>query len=383
MTDFASSISVLVLLGALLALYAARVVRAGRARDARVEREGGGPLVGQAPMEMAYWALSPLGRLCNQLGIRAAWVTYGSLAFGAGAALSIGSGHYGIGALLATFGFLGDALDGMVARLSGSASARGELLDATVDRIIELLIFGGLAVSLRASIPLLVLTLLASAGAVMVSHATAKAEALGVTAPRGIMRRTERATILTAALLVTPLVEHGAPRYGTVPLIIALALIGVLANVSALQRLASVSSALDAGARKTPRAGLLVFVRHQAAALLGTVVDFATMTTLVELGLAGPVAATGCGAAVGGTLNFLVGRHWVFDATTERPQAQALRYVFVSVTSLIFNMAGEHLSTGVLHTNYVIGRIVTALLVATLWNYPMQRAFVFRPRELS
>jgi phosphatidylglycerophosphate synthase/putative flippase GtrA len=383
MIDFTSSISLLTLLGLVLGSYCVRLALAGRARDPRVDREGGGPIVGRGPMEMAYWALGPLGRACHALGVRAAWVTYASLALGVAAGVSIALGHFGLGAALCTASFLGDAIDGMVARLAGTASDRGELLDATVDRYVELLVFGGLAVAVRSSVPLLVLTLLASAGATLVSHATAKAEALGAAAPRGIMRRAERATVLTLALVATPLVARLAPRLADVPLAVALGVVGVFANASAVLRLRAVARGLGAARAPAARRRPLLFLRHQMGAAFATLSDFATMTTLVEVGLTGPVAATGLGAAVGGVVNFVLGRHWVFGETWERPQPQALHYALVSGVSLALNMAGEHVLVGRWHTQYVLARIATALGVAVFWNYPMHRVLVFRTREAS
>jgi phosphatidylglycerophosphate synthase len=244
MIDLASTISLFALLAIVTAAYAVRVIRLGRARHPRVEQEGGGPLVGQKPMEMIYWALAPIGQACARRSITASQISWLSLLLGLLAGVLIGTGHFGLGALVSTASFLGDAVDGMVARMTGSASDQGELLDAAIDRYVEMFILGGLAVALRASAPLLVTTLAALGGAVMVSYATAKAEALGVRAPRGIMRRTERTTLITVALAISPLVDRVYGRVHHAPIVAALIAVGVLGNLSAVQRLIAVGRAL-------------------------------------------------------------------------------------------------------------------------------------------
>lgn len=124
------------------------------------------------------------------------------------------------------------------------------------------------------------------------------------------------------------------------------------------------------------------FVRHQIGAILATVADFGTMSALVQLLRVHPVAATGVGAAVGGVTNFLLGRHWVFGAASHDARVQALKYALVSAGSLGANMLGEHALHDLLGLHYVLARVITALSVAVLWNYPLQRSFVFRVREL-
>src|SRR5262249_51600450 len=149
----------------------------------RLDHEGS-VLLGKGTMEMAYWALQPLGRLCARLGIRANMVSWSALALGAFAGVAVAAGDLGVGALLAALSGGCDALDGIVARATGSASRAGEVLDAALDRYAELCFMGGLCVHYRGEPVMLSIGLAALGGAFMVSYATAKAEALGVRVPR-------------------------------------------------------------------------------------------------------------------------------------------------------------------------------------------------------
>jgi phosphatidylglycerophosphate synthase len=159
-------------------------------------------------------------------------------------------GHFGFGAVFATIsGFL-DSLDGMVARSSGVASDAGEVLDAVVDRYVEFFFLSGLVVYYRQIPVLQVLALLALLGTFMVSYSTAKAEALGVEPAKGSMRRPERAVylILGAALsaLTIPWLEtHGESGIHIgYPMVAALGLVALVANVSSIERFWSIATAV-------------------------------------------------------------------------------------------------------------------------------------------
>jgi CDP-diacylglycerol--glycerol-3-phosphate 3-phosphatidyltransferase len=240
--DLAASIALVVALLALGAAYAVRVALQGAVRFARVDAAGSSVLLGHTAMEMAYWALSPVAKALARLGVRANSITLLSLVLGAGAGVALVGGHFGIGAALSAVSALGDALDGFVARESNTASDAGETFDAAVDRYNEFFFLGGLAIYYRANALFLALVLFTLLGSFMVSYATAKAEALRVDAPRGAMRRQERAVYLTAGVALAPFAA-AAPRFAQVsivadvPVIVALLVVAVVANISAVQRL--------------------------------------------------------------------------------------------------------------------------------------------------
>jgi CDP-diacylglycerol--glycerol-3-phosphate 3-phosphatidyltransferase len=188
------------------------------------------------------------GRLV-ELGVTANAITLGSLALATGAAVLLAGNHLGWAAPVIAVASLGDALDGLVARRSGTASVGGALLDASVDRYQESLLLGGLAVLFRTWVPALVVTLGAIAGSFMVSYGSAKAEALGRPVPPGVLRRAERAMILFGGVVLTPpfatLTRSAAlpawAAYG--PVLLAVAVIAVVGNASAVLRLRKLGGA--------------------------------------------------------------------------------------------------------------------------------------------
>ncbi len=203
----------------------------------------------RAASAIALSALAPLTRAAMALGVSANAVTGLSLLAGAGAGVLLAYGHFGVAALLFATASLGDALDGLVARATRTESAGGALFDASVDRYEEFLAFGGLAIFFRSNGWLLALTLLALVGSFMVSYGSAKAEVLHVLVPPGLMRRAERATYLSIGAALSPLAGAlsdwlaGPSWAGQVPVVLAIAFIGVSANVSAVRRLRAIASA--------------------------------------------------------------------------------------------------------------------------------------------
>jgi CDP-diacylglycerol---glycerol-3-phosphate 3-phosphatidyltransferase len=231
--------------------YGVRLAVKGRVHFDRIDRQGGTLLLTKGSMELGYWMLQPVARLCVFLRISPNMVSWISLVIGflAGAFLAVG--HFGFAAMCATISGLLDSVDGMVARISGVASDAGEVLDAAVDRYVEFFFLAGLVIYYREIPVLQVLSLLALLGSFMVSYSTTKAEALDVPPGKGSMRRPERVVYLTlgatlSAISVPWLEAYGdapAPLAVGYPMVLALALVAVIANISAIERFRSIAKA--------------------------------------------------------------------------------------------------------------------------------------------
>jgi phosphatidylglycerophosphate synthase len=218
----------------------------------RVERGGASVLLGASVQRLGYLAIEPLGRALARAGVSANAVTLASLPFAAAAATALAWERYGVAAILAGACFACDVLDGMVARATGTSSDAGEVLDSVCDRVCEALLLTGLAVAWRASVPLLMLVLMAGLGAQQVTLASAKSEvfpAAGRSVPRGLMRRVERAVYLVGGAALAGILAEtlgpGAPSLVIrAPLVLAMALFALIGNASALHRFAMLSRAL-------------------------------------------------------------------------------------------------------------------------------------------
>jgi len=119
-----------------------------------------------------------------------------------------------------------DALDGALARKRGVQTGQfGAFLDSTLDRLAEIILFGGfLFYYMGLGNTLMVATAyIAITGSLMVSYARARAEGLGYSSKIGILSRVERYTVLTLFLLLN------RPQ-------IALIIIAILTYITVAQR---------------------------------------------------------------------------------------------------------------------------------------------------
>ena len=103
--------------------------------------------------------------------------------------------------------FLGplDALDGALARKLGRKQLGfGAFLDSTLDRIAEIILFGGFILYYVAQddAVFLAVAYLAITGSLMVSYARARAEALGYSCKVGILSRVERYAVMMFFLVL-------------------------------------------------------------------------------------------------------------------------------------------------------------------------------------
>jgi CDP-diacylglycerol--glycerol-3-phosphate 3-phosphatidyltransferase len=88
-----------------------------------------------------------------------------------------------------------DALDGSLARKMGRKQGGfGAFLDSTLDRLAEIILFGGFIYYywLQENVTMMAVSYLAVTGSIMVSYARSKAESLGYNSKVGIASRVER-----------------------------------------------------------------------------------------------------------------------------------------------------------------------------------------------
>lgn len=142
--------------------------------------------------------------------------------------------------LFAISGFI-DAIDGAVARVTGSVTALGAFLDGIIDRYVEILVYVGLLfymlpLETEFYLPNPVWIALLIYGALMPTYIRAYADHRGVVTDPGdhknmggLLERAERLSILYIGMLLGCF----DPNF----LIYFIALLSILANVTALQRL--------------------------------------------------------------------------------------------------------------------------------------------------
>ena len=147
--------------------------------------------------------LRPVGARAGKARLKADHLTLLGLIMAVATSVAIGTGALRAAVLLLVLTAVPDALDGAVAKATGTASPRGSFFDSVADRVSDALLLGGTAWYLAdahgsrwAVLPLAVL-----AASMLISYERAKAESLGFTAKGGIMERAERLIALGVGLL--------------------------------------------------------------------------------------------------------------------------------------------------------------------------------------
>ena len=177
------------------------------------------------------WLLDPIGIFLNGLGLTPNTMTMFGLLGNVVGAFFIAKGNIFVGGILVLVMWPIDALDGTMARLRGEPGDFGAFVDSVTDRYSELVIFAGLLYYFVSQGDLLasMLVFFSASGSVLVSYTRARAEALGYSAKIGALTRVERYLVLAPGLVFN------------IPLV-AMWIIAILANFTALQRILYVRS---------------------------------------------------------------------------------------------------------------------------------------------
>lgn len=184
--------------------------------------------------------IEPPARLLLRMHVSPDLVTFvGTLGVVVVALACLPRGWFVPAVIIITVLALSDLLDGAMARIAGTSGPWGNFLDATMDRIGDGAIFGGLALygAFNDQPWITAAATLALVTGQVTSYAKARAEAVGATANVGIAERAERLIIVGLAALLT---GFGVPYV----LPIALWLLGGLGLITIGQRVWTVRTQL-------------------------------------------------------------------------------------------------------------------------------------------
>jgi putative flippase GtrA len=117
--------------------------------------------------------------------------------------------------------------------------------------------------------------------------------------------------------------------------------------------------------------------RSVMTSIFTTALDFGTMMGLVELFHVDYVLATFFGTIVGFLANFAINRYWAFEAHDGAIGWQFIRVLPVQAGSTALQTVGVWIFDRFVGLHYWVAKIVVSALVYSLWNYPMNRFFVF------
>lgn len=169
--------------------------------------------------------LAPLARVLSSGRVDPNVITILGLIPAVAAGYAFAKGMVRLAGVFILVSGLFDMMDGLVAKLGNRQTKFGAILDSTVDRYAETVVFIGLAVLFRGTFSLYGV-ILALSGSLMVSYVKARAEGLGFSCDAGMLQRPERMLIVLVGALL-----------GLAYLRWAIWILAVLANITALERL--------------------------------------------------------------------------------------------------------------------------------------------------
>jgi CDP-diacylglycerol--glycerol-3-phosphate 3-phosphatidyltransferase len=190
----------------------------------------------------------PIVGVLHRLGVAPNHLTALGLAGNVAAAVFAARGEFLVAGLLMLASSAIDLLDGALARATGQASPFGAVFDSVLDRLSEAAVLGGLAYYYSEHDQQLEVALCFAAliGSLMVSYVRARAQAHGFELREGLFTRAERVLLMGAALIIGQVAIEAVA--------IALWVLAVMANATALQRLYAVWREFGAGARQRDNA---------------------------------------------------------------------------------------------------------------------------------
>jgi putative flippase GtrA len=129
------------------------------------------------------------------------------------------------------------------------------------------------------------------------------------------------------------------------------------------------------------RHAIVTFCKAQLSAWIATAVDYTITIILAEVAGIWYGYATFIGALSGGIINCIINYKWVFKAHDSRKRNVALKYFIVWGVSIILNTTGTCALKELASMNLIIAKAIVSVAVAVLWNYQMQRLFVFNTHK--
>lgn len=176
-----------------------------------------------------------LGLAAHRAGIHPDTITMAGLIVTLLASVLIAQGLLQLAGVVLLLGLPLDALDGAVARAMGRKGRFGAVLDSSLDRIADGLIFGGLAYyfAARDQLDYMTLALASLIGSFVVSYVRARAGEAGLAVRIGLLDRLVRVIIILVSLIIPVL------------LVPALWVLAIGSSVTGAQRLWYVYKHLD------------------------------------------------------------------------------------------------------------------------------------------
>jgi Predicted membrane protein len=130
------------------------------------------------------------------------------------------------------------------------------------------------------------------------------------------------------------------------------------------------------------RKRILTFSKAQLSAFIGGITDYAIMVSVTEVFHVPYTISIVIGGIIGAVVNFNLNKMWTFN-TKDIPyrnsiNVQVLKFTLVALNSILLKTTGTYVLTRYMGIDYKISRLFIDLFVSLLFNYSLQKFWVFR-----
>ena len=130
---------------------------------------------------------------------------------------------------------------------------------------------------------------------------------------------------------------------------------------------------------------MFVFAKAQVSSFTGGIVDYLIMIFLTEFFHLHYTLSIVAGGIIGAVVNFSINRIWAFRSREIPYQVsgrrQVSRFLLVVMNSILLKTTGTYFFTSFMSIDYKISRIITDLSVSLIFNFTLQKHWVFRRQK--
>jgi putative flippase GtrA len=123
------------------------------------------------------------------------------------------------------------------------------------------------------------------------------------------------------------------------------------------------------------------FIKANVASLISSFCDFLITIVITEFFDYDPFWASVTGTVSGGIINFIIARYWVFEVHHLNIYHQGRRYFIIWTGNLLLNALGMYILLKLVGLNYILAKVITSVIVAVGYNYPLQKKYVFKNNQ--
>jgi len=128
----------------------------------------------------------------------------------------------------------------------------------------------------------------------------------------------------------------------------------------------------------------IVFAKAQFSAFVGGMADYMIMIFFSEIFHVHYTISIIIGGIIGAVINFSVNNKWTFRNKSisykNSLKKQLLKFAIVVFNSILLKSSGTYLITTYLGFDYKVSRIFIDLFVSIIFNYNLQRFWVFKQK---